>query len=223
MRIVGISGKIGSGKDYLTDELSMEMNNRKLVIARTSFAYPLKNEINEIIQLIRANRHFSYSELSVLISRVMSMSTNDAYMLVVGLYPEVVNDETLDGYSRTFGIRDSLQKHGTEIRRKQNPAYWTEKFLAYVASAKADIVFVSDARFLNEMDTVMDNGGYSMRINLPQDVLEKRRANRDGVIYTPEQLNHASETALDNYKRFSTSVGETFDTVKLVDEILNKV
>ena len=220
MKIVGISGKIGSGKDYLANKLIIEMNSRNLLVKQTSFAFPLKSEIFTIIQIIRKNRNLSYGNIAVLISGAMTMTIPEANMLIDCLYEEVTNDETLDGYSRTFGIRDSLQKLGTAIRRKHNPSYWTEKFLDYISTLDADLVFVSDARFPNEMDTVVDNNGYAIRINLTQEVLEKRRSNRDGIIYTPEQLNHISETALDNYDRFSVVIGETFDVKELAGRIL---
>lgn len=218
--IIGVSGKIGSGKDYLTGKLNTEITQRNFTTSHTSFATPLKAELNEIIAIIRDNVQYPRSVIASQVASKMNMSTSDANLIIDTLFDEVTEDLTLDSYSRTFGVRDALQKLGTEVRRKQKASYWTEKFMDYVKTLTVDFVFVSDARFPNEMDTVVDNGGFAIRIDLPPEVLAKRRANRDGAIYTEEQLNHISETALDDYERFSLFVGESFDVTELADKAL---
>jgi len=224
-KIIGVSGKIGSGKDYLTGKLITEMQKRNFTTTHTSFATPLKVELDEIITIVRENAStfLTANQLNARVATKMNMSIEDAALITSALSREVTKDLSLNAYSRTYGIRDALQKLGTEVRRKQNPDYWTQKFISFVGTLTVDFVFVSDARFPNEMDTVVDNDGFAIRINLTPDVLEKRRANRDGIIYTAEQLNHVSETALDDYTRFSLFVGETFEVAEIADQALSTI
>ena len=93
-------------------------------------------------------------------------------------------------------MRGSLQLLGSEIRRAQNPSYWTDKFFAEVETIDAEYVFVSDGRFPNEMDAIKSKNGVTFRLNISEETLLSRRMNRDGITYTDEQLNHMSETAL---------------------------
>lgn len=219
--IIGISGKIGSGKDYLTGKLVKHLKETNHTTDHTSFATPLKAELNQVIAHIRENKGSTDEEIADIINRDMNMGYENAYDLVQLLREEVTGDMELNAYSRTLKIRTGLQDLGTKIRRAQNPDYWTEKFLETVEASTADYIFVSDARFPNEMNTVVDNHGVALRLNISPEVLEERRHNRDGVVYTQEQINHISETALDDYDRFDIYVKETFDTADLVQQIEN--
>lgn len=219
--IIGISGKIGSGKDYLTGKLVKHLKETNHTTDHTSFATPLKAELNQVIAHIRENKGSTDEEIADIINRDMNIGYENAYDLVQLLREEVTGDMELNAYSRTLKIRTGLQDLGTKIRRAQNPDYWTEKFLETVEASTADYIFVSDARFPNEMNTVVDNHGVALRLNISPEVLEERRHSRDGVVYTQEQINHISETALDDYDRFDIYVKETFDTADLVQQIEN--
>lgn len=214
--VVGVSGKIGSGKDYLTGKLIEELNSRGRTTAHTSFAKPLKAELGEIINLLKENRSLTQSEASELVAERFNMTEEQAGWLVSRLYPEL-DIEDLDGWSRTLGVRGSLQLLGSEIRRAQNPSYWTDKFFAEVETIDADYVFVSDGRFPNEMDAIKSKNGFTFRLNISEETLQSRRMNRDGITYTSEQLNHMSETSLDDYEDFDYLVGESVDAPALAD------
>lgn len=230
--LVGISGKIGSGKDYLTEKLIEELESRGRTTGQTTFAKPLKEELGEIIDLLQDNRHLNVIGATLLLKSKKKMNLEQAGWLAERLHPEL-NIPDLNGWSRTLGVRSSLQILGTDIRRAQYPNYWTDKFLAEVRSMDSEfvltphtlreqpVVFASDGRFPNEMDCINDNGGLTFRLDISEETLLKRRTGRDGIIYTPEQLNHPSETALDDYTRFDHYVGETFDVAELADLIEN--
>lgn len=216
--VVGVSGKIGSGKDYLTGKLIEELNSRGRSTAHTSFAKPLKEELGEIITLLKENRTLGRYDASALVAERYNMTEEQAGWLVTRLYPEL-DIEDLDGWSRTLGVRGCLQLLGSEIRRAQNPSYWTDKYFAEVDTIDADYVFVSDGRFPNEMDAIKSKNGVTFRLEIPEEILLSRRMNRDGITYTEEQLNHMSETSLDDYADFDYIVGEVVDAPALTDFI----
>ena len=216
--VVGVSGKIGSGKDYLTGKLIEELNSRGRSTAHTSFAKPLKEELGDIINLLKENRHLGRYDASALVAERYDMTEEQAGWLVMRLHPEL-DIPDLDGWSRTLGVRGSLQLLGSEIRRAQNPSYWTNKFFAEVETIDAEYVFVSDGRFPNEMDAIKSKNGVTFRLDISEETLLSRRTNRDGITYTDEQLNHMSETALDDYEDFDLLVGEVIDAVALTDFI----
>jgi hypothetical protein len=219
MVLIGISGKMGSGKDYLTNKLVAELERRGITHGHTAFALPLKNEMDIIINLIREHSDYNDDNLASLLAERMNFAQKDALRLLSVIREEVEANPDLTAFSRTVLIRTGLQMWGTEIRRRQNPAYWTDKFLASAEKERTDTFFATDGRFANEMDTIVDNYGVTFRLDIPEEVLEQRRNGRDGITYTDEQLNHESETALDDYERFDIRVGVTFDEKELVDQM----
>jgi hypothetical protein len=86
--------------------------------------------------------------------------------------------------------RGILQWWGTEWRRHQDPLYWikrtAEKIERIRADRSADVVVVTDVRFLNEALLIEDLGGALLRVSRP------------GADTDPDA--HSSETALDNYQ-----------------------
>ena len=87
--VVGVSGKIGSGKDYLTGKLIEELNSRGRSTAHTSFAKPLKEELGEIINLLKENRHLGRYDASGLVAERYDMTEEQAGWLVTRLHPEL--------------------------------------------------------------------------------------------------------------------------------------
>jgi hypothetical protein len=59
-------------------------------------------------------------------------------------------------------IRALMQEYGTEVRRGDNPNYWTEKWAQAIQGL--DNVLVDDCRFLNEAKAVRDNEGIIIRV-----------------------------------------------------------
>lgn len=53
-------------------------------------------------------------------------------------------------------IRRLMQNYGTNVKRKENPLYWVHKWFYKVAPLDGTnvVVFVDDARFLNEVEAV---------------------------------------------------------------------
>jgi len=100
--------------------------------------------------------------------------------------------------SKNIDGRALLQKIGTEMMRTYYPEYWAEivgKFIKIAGISKDfDYCIIPDWRFKNEFSTIYElntgiNKIYRIRIN---------RENYKNPNMTDKQLNHISETELDN-------------------------
>lgn len=61
-------------------------------------------------------------------------------------------------------MRKLLQRYGTDVRRKDNPNYWVQKWEnKYCAMHPADVV-IDDCRFFEERDAIKRYGGILIRI-----------------------------------------------------------
>ena len=89
--------------------------------------------------------------------------------------------------------RTLLQHIGTDVVRTQRPDYWVDFIIDMLVmfGDKWDYVLIPDCRFPNEVDKMKYNFEGSVHIRVV-------RPNFDSPL-TIEQLNHRSETALDDY------------------------
>lgn len=98
-----------------------------------------------------------------------------------------------NGVKDAFG-RALLQYVGTEVYREQDPNYWVNFMLSALRTVKKemiwDYVIIADCRFPNEVDCIKNE--------FPTVYI---RVERPGFCspLTPEQQEHPSETALDDY------------------------
>lgn len=66
-------------------------------------------------------------------------------------------------FSKKPGVmRELMQNFGTELRRSENPDYWTKKWWDSIKDIEN--VLVDDCRFLNEAQVIRDNGGIIIRM-----------------------------------------------------------
>lgn len=221
--IIGISGKIGSGKNYLAEKLMQEFENMGHTTAEGSFAAGLRAELNRMIQTIKVEILEGSNGSAILdkLSQLYKLETTEAELLYSCMVNDIVHIDGLNANSRTESIRRALQILGTDIRRKHNNNYWVELFFKHVP--EADFILVTDVRFPNEADGVVESGGVLIRIDMPQHVIDERISQRDGLKYSESALNHPSEIALDDYKQFAFTVGETFNAKELAQKIVNYV
>lgn len=100
--------------------------------------------------------------------------------------------------------RHLLQWWGTDIVRQKSPNFWVDTVvrLAKVLDGVVDYLLIDDLRFPNEISCWFEHdlskefaSGLEVRVI---------RVNRPGHIskLTPEQLQHPSETALDDFKGY---------------------
>lgn len=138
---------------------------------------------------------------------------------LVNLYP-ILLSSLGDGFSKpedvvkrkpsSPALRELKQKHGTDVRRAQDPDYWTKKWVDYYYGFTHDVkVCVDDVRFQNEVDIIKSLGGMVVRIE------------RTDITDTGD---HLSEIALDGYKADFTITADKGDQMMVymsLDNILN--
>lgn len=208
--IIGISGKFGSGKNYLSSHLEEEFIKRGYSCQETSFAKPLKDEMTNIMSAYRDG---------IYISKISSQFGISRYQLnkLIGFVSDEINNYDINGFSKTNGIRRGLQYLGTDIRRRKDDSYWINLLKGSLPAC--DIAFIPDARFYNEADFTRKSKGINIRLEVSHEVILQRATERDKIRYSTISENHISETALDDYPNFDIIVGDTFDIVKLADKI----
>jgi hypothetical protein len=180
MRLIGISGKIGTGKTATAEELV------KLTgFARASFSDALKQEVSRIYGV---PLEFCYFKKHL------------PYPIKYGYFIDGV-----EYWPPQTTVRELLQWHGTEVRRKQDPAYWTKQMknclYEYWDNDYPGVV-IDDVRFEDEAEFVKENGGVLVRID-PYVGWEPGLAAR-----------HVSETALDKYKGWDIRCRPAFGELK---------
>lgn len=140
MRLIGLAGRMGSGKDTVAAMLAPHGYER------FAFADALRDEVAEAL---RADGYPMPDCLSGAAREAWHMAT------VAEVYAKPT----------TPRMRALLQQWGTEYRRGQDPDYWTEimrERLSTVAAAA-----ISDVRFADEAELVRELGGKVWLIERP--------------------------------------------------------
>ncbi len=267
MAIIGVSGKIGSGKDtvghiiqYLTEpelqnasgcqdflENGHVMINYPYTWQIKKFADKLKECISIITGISREDLEKSEVKNSELgrewdYAKITSKSTfsqkerfshhSDALSYANSMRKQIAgSDYTATTFNMT--VRQLLQEFGTEVGRSIHPNFWINalfsEYKGYyspihdaVDNAEDAKTFnkvkypnwiITDMRFPNELKTVKDRGGITIRCNRG--------------IYPNDSINiqaHPSETALDNatFDYTIDNSGSIEDLIEKVKEILIK-
>lgn len=219
-----ISGKIGAGKDTVAplvlDAMNIPESNRE----HDFFAKPLKEEINKVLEIIRGSS--SVESAISMTMQILDVPIENAVQTVDYLWEDVKSGSVQSSYDRTKNVRSALQYWGTDVRRTQDDKYWIKKALSkvFVLLAEGKSVYITDSRFPNEVNAVVESGGTTIRLLVSPEVQEKRIMGRDGIQITAEARNHVSETALDDYTDFHVIVDtDTADSIEVAREIVRKM
>lgn len=155
--IIGITGKIGSGKstiaNYLTDVYGFK---------EYSFASPLK-EIGEI---------FGFTHTQLYGTQQQKLEKNEIWGISARDFLQKVGTEL---------FRDRLQEVLPDIKIKRG--IWSDMFRKKYESSPG-LYVISDVRFLDEYQTIKDLGGIVIRVNRNETINKggKEHAHRSETI-----------------------------------------
>lgn len=223
-RIIGISGKIASGKDTIGIALAQKLYGENYT--HMSFGSPLKTEVNMALNLIRDNRDKNIQDLSEELAARAQINVTDAHQIVTWLLEDLKSDHPpKNAWVKTPYVRKCLQYWGTDIRRQQNPDYWTHAMLQQIAQhfydSPSQAILITDVRFPNELQCLLSLHAYTLRLNVSPEVQRQRLKIRDGHENIPD---HPSETALDDCSSFTEVIDNNGEqsVSEVVDDLLSR-
>lgn len=207
--VIGISGKLGSGKDTvgtiiqcltednLTDGEIFEVLEGRLQIPNPDWQIKkMAGKLKEIASLI----------LGVPVEKFEDRNYKESYL------PDMWNYTDKNGFKKQMTVREFLQRLGTDAMRDGlHPNTWANAFwVDYVDQKPEDrfsnIIYpnwiITDVRFPNEAKSVLDHGGILIRVN------------RDG-----DTGNHPSETALDDWEDWDYVIDNNGTIDHLIDVV----
>ncbi len=198
--VLGLGHKARHGKDgfaraienyygVLNAAILKHSVSRPVIVQRTAFATALRKEANAWLVTPSGQewiRQPEYGSYRVLGDPAFPLGRTIPDWVVPDPNPEISEQTPLGKHPKL------LQWWGTEYRRTQDPAYWVKQWKASI-NPQANIVLVTDMRFLNEAAAVKEQpDGYT--VNLV-------RLNQSGTPYVDPSRpsNHPSEIELDGY------------------------
>lgn len=217
--IIGLSGKLGSGKNFIGEHIipPLIINKFKsfnVVFHHYSFGDFLK------FNYIACNLPVSNSDFDI------SNPNSDYFQYnVLDLsLPSPIFDSVF--VSKTSQSRKDLQKLADEFKTKYSNDVWI-KYLASMIrlslfrSHQSNVIncfIISDVRFVNEYNFITNNNGVVIRIYAPDRNSEKLLSESNGDINIVSSISsHSSEVCLDfldsNYKYIINNSKSNVDSV----------
>lgn len=213
--LVGVSGKMGSGKDTVASLLAEMIHRRGDKVVIRSLADGLKDEVARTVTyaLISQNEQ-DFCDSVISWSGISSIHAQELlkvlHPLVTSLLeqrvePDEVTAELL--YRNPADkplVREVLKFWGNDVRRAQNPDYWVDMAAVY-AKEQRDMgvsCIIPDVRRQNEAGFIKDAGGLLVRLNVSEEEQRRRLLRRDNKLSDRSAFTHVTETDLDEYDRF---------------------
>ena len=206
MRLIGISGKIGAGKDtvgVIIRQLAITNNGADWDIRK--FAGKLKI-VASLLTGISIEKFEDQDFKKTILGPEWGKETKSNPLNAIEPFKDIT-------FVEMMSVRDLLQKLGTEAMR--NGLHQNTWVNALFADFKEDMHWIiTDMRFPNEYNAIKDKGGITIRVNRPG----------HGTSMTDLASAHPSETALDGFE-FDYTINNDGDLEKLISlvrEILVK-
>jgi hypothetical protein len=197
MRLIGISGKIGAGKDtvgVIIRQLAITNNGADWDIRK--FAGKLKI-VASLLTGISIEKFEDQEFKKTILGPEWGKETRSNPLNAIEPFKDIT-------FVEMMSVRDLLQKLGTEAMR--NGLHQNTWVNALFADFKEDMHWIiTDMRFPNEYKAIKDKGGITIRVNRPG----------HGTSMTDLASAHPSETALDGFE-FDYTINNDGDLDKLI-------
>jgi hypothetical protein len=195
--IIGISGKARTGKDTFAEFLAGAMNKGAYPpYIMMAFANELKLKCQEAFDLtweqLWGDDKEKYDE--------RYPKSRGALPFCVGNRDDGKGLEVLEE-RKHWTAREIMQDFGAFYRTIDNE-FWVKNLFRVAEDKEYSNAIITDVRYINEADFIVDNGGYVIRVD---------RENKDTV----HNEQHPSEVELDGYSRFDYHVINNWSLVEL--------
>ena len=191
MPIIGVSGKARSGKNVFAEYLAAELYEKtRQPYVLMAYADVLKNMVQEEFDL-------SWDQLWGDEKEAEDKRYHKQLKYRGGVRPAV--DELPSSY---WTGREIMQAFGS-FYRSIDPNFWVKKLFRIIEEKEYNSVIITDVRYPNEVDPVLEKGGYHIRVH--RDIESKIHGQQ-----------HSSETSLDEgYKvDFNVKNNSTLDHLR---------
>lgn len=211
--LVGVSGKSGSGKNWISFRIIQELRFQGVKAGKTSLAKEVYRQANRLIPLCQKN--CGTDTLKEETGFAPSFQLEKLYSLWQGAVGDVHPEY---GYHRrNENVRKGLELLSL-IAREKDENYWLDKMIEDMKEKGFQAAVFSDMRFPNEADYAR-NSGFALRAELDPIWIKETMGRNPGYKYSQEALNSPIESALDDYPDFFKKVSaQDFDVEALVQE-----
>jgi hypothetical protein len=213
-----VSGRLASGKDTVAEAVMRRIGRTDAV--RVSFATALRKEVDDLIDAVRGATAQSAVSVVASVGRITEDKARNTAAL---LRAAIDADPSVHSYVRTREIRLALQEWGTDVRRSSDDSYWVKQAMKQVVDlvAEGHPVYVTDARFPNEVAATRNLGFLAVRLEVDIAIRAERLMVRDGLTIDPAAENHPSEKELETYPGFDLWVDNSGDLEHSVETIVS--
>ena len=203
-KVILVSGRMQSGKNQFAEYLDQAYQLDKVKVRQDLFAKPVKDwsredfhalvtylngKTNLIINMLKSHQMY-LKERYPAHEKFVSDPIDDIIYITKKLK---IEDENFYE-NKTELTRIILQMYGTNIfRDRVDYDFWVKQLIKRVKESDEDVTIVTDVRFPNEIDLLLDDEDLdviSIRV--------ERNMERMG-----KENKHESETALDDYRMFN--------------------
>lgn len=196
--IIGVSGKARSGKDTFAEMLARELQEQ------TGQSYVLMAYAHELKLKVQKDFDLSYEQLwGDEKERYDLRYSKDRGVLpfCAGSRSDGKGLEALEE-RKHWTAREIMQAYG-QFFRTINYDFWVDYLFNVIEEKEYKNVIITDLRHVNEVDAVVDKGGFHIRVEREEDEATHNK-------------QHISETALDDGHRIDFTVKNygTLDDLK---------
>ena len=194
MKIIAFTAKKYHGKTTACDYLQKKFEEQGIIVIRLNFKDAMIGEIKQ-----------NFPDLLELIGKMENLTID-------GLFIE-----------KPPLVRRLMQNYGTEVRRRDNPDYWVNKYIEKInpiiyesMKYKSYVCLTDDLRFKSEAVMLKQIGGCMYRIKRYTDPTMTTEYTKDGEVDI-----HISETELDEAEMEQNPSWDYESHYKALDKTFN--